>query len=468
VAHAAIALAPCKRPRALIRTGPDQVSVSAAGPPTRTHGPKDRSPYAGHHVPVRRVKRPGGDSSPDPAGAPRSCPGEVHGAGPEPVTVAPTGSEAQPAMQTRWQTLCGARAPRAPHLGPAVTRPGRPPASPWSSGAGGGGETPRRRVDSAPASSAGRAPPAAPRPAPSHLPRRPALFCQSTAPQSPLSDFHFLWLLKENQISCFARAGVPRPPPQLLLSVPGASPPPPPPALRSAPRAPPLRPRPRAAPASWLRRSRSARALPLTSPAAAAPRPRPARTCARRAPPPPRRGRPESARARDRDPCLCPRERVEDAAGSPTPVLPSLCTRRRTAGNAAHFPCLCLLPASDRLHPPLWLRSQGRLTVPKLPKLSPIHPVLAPLPRAAPGASALHLFRPFGLLNRFPDLCPFLVFLTLFHATSEDISPDCCQVLRAVLASPSRWGHAPLIPSKTLHCLSRHSDVFLAFILPLI
>lgn len=96
----------------------------------------------------------------------------------------------------------------------------------------------------------------------------------------------FSLALKENQISCFARAPAPLPPPQLLLAVAGASPPPPPPALRSAPRAPPLRPRPRAAPASRLRPQPPGARPPLTSPAAAAPRPRFSRTSARCAPRP--------------------------------------------------------------------------------------------------------------------------------------------------------------------------------------
>lgn len=180
-----------------------------------------------------------------------------------------------------------ARAPRAP-CAFAPWPQGRPASEPTCLSAKRGG-TGRPRSDSAPAWSAAPAPPppVAPRPASAvspAAPRRSALPACSAAVAATRLPFSLS--LKENQISCFARAPAPLPPPQLPLAVPGASPPPPPPALRSSPRAPPLRPRSRAAPASWLRPQPPGARPPLTSPAAAAPRPRFSRTSARRAPRP--------------------------------------------------------------------------------------------------------------------------------------------------------------------------------------
>lgn len=215
-------------------------SVLPFGPPTRPHGRRAQSPRACHHVPVRNREK-GQEAAPEPAGAPRPA---RTGLKPEPVAVAPTGSQADPAMQTRSEPC----APGALRLRPAPTRlVAESRATPRRS--------PQRTCPGRPA----RRPQAAPRPAPltcraAFRFARSAAVAASRLPSSLASgepDQLFRSLPRSRQ------AAAPSP---AAARLPGLSSPAFLAAPRSAPRAPSLRPRSRAAPASRLRpRPRGAR-----------------------------------------------------------------------------------------------------------------------------------------------------------------------------------------------------------------
>lgn len=219
------------------RSGP----VLPFGPPTRPHGRRAQSPLACHHVPVRNREKGQEAAAPEPAGAPRPA---RTGLKPEPVAVAPTGSQADPAMQTRSEPC----APGALRLRPAPTRlPAESRATPRRS--------PQRTCPRLPA----RRPQAAPRPAPltCHAACRFARSAAIAASRLPSS----LALREPDQLfRSLARSRQAAAPSPAAARLPGLSSPAFLAAPRSAPRAPPLRPRSRAAPASRLRpRPRGAR-----------------------------------------------------------------------------------------------------------------------------------------------------------------------------------------------------------------
>lgn len=126
------------------RSGP----VLPFGPPTRPHGRRAQSPRACHHVPVRNREKGQEVAAPEPAAAPRPA---RTGLKPEPVAVAPTGSQVDPAMQTRSEPC----APGALRLRPAPTRL-----------AADSRATPRRSLQRTCPGRPARRPQAAPRPAP--------------------------------------------------------------------------------------------------------------------------------------------------------------------------------------------------------------------------------------------------------------------------------------------------------------
>lgn len=196
------------------RSGP----VLPFGPPTRPHGRRAQSPRACHHVPVRNREK-GQEAAPEPARAPRPA---RTGLKPEPVAVAPTGSQADPAMQTRSEPC----APGALRLRPAPTRlAAESRATPRRS--------PQRTCPGRPA----RRPQAAPRPAPLTC-RAACRFARSAAVAASRLPSSLASGEPDQLFRSLARAK-PRPPPQLPRSSPAS--PPPPSWLRHAPPPAPLR-----------------------------------------------------------------------------------------------------------------------------------------------------------------------------------------------------------------------------------
>lgn len=186
------------------------------GPPTRPHGPRAQSRALAITFQCGTAKR-ARRQPPEPAGAPRPTLARLK---PEPVPVAPTRSRTVPAMQTR-SVSPAPPASCSPCPSPLASRPsaGRPRAA-------------RPIAPARCARPAARRQHRGQRRLPAAQPAGPP-----AAPQSPLADFHLPWL-RENQISCSARAQ-PRPPPQLPR---GARASPPPPSwLRRAPPPAPLR-----------------------------------------------------------------------------------------------------------------------------------------------------------------------------------------------------------------------------------